>query len=186
MNHGRSKRVGPYLVDGYIPSENMILEFHGCMFHGCPPDTCPITKKIICGRKTNPVFWQGHNSKHSFYESRVSRLKKCGSVNIVKVTYPKRSPRLSTPLLTWYLDHGLKVGQIYRVIEYIPSNCFLPFQKCVSDVRRDGDSDSSKSLIGDTMKLIGNSAYVSMIMDKEKTPICQILQTRTESKTHDQ
>lgn len=38
-----------YKADGYIPKENLVIEFHGCLFHGCPkcykPDTInPITK----------------------------------------------------------------------------------------------------------------------------------------------
>ena len=38
----------------------------------------------------------------------------------------------------------------------------------VSDARRAGDVDKAQKIIADTMKLIGNSGYGSLIMDKEK------------------
>ena len=75
---------------------------------------------------------------------------------------------LATPLLKWYLEHGLEVTNIHKVIEYIPNACFKEFQHDVSNARRTGDQNPSMSIIADTMKLIGNSAYGSLIMDKEK------------------
>ena len=75
---------------------------------------------------------------------------------------------LATPLLKWYLKHGMKVTRIYQVVEFTPQQCFKDFQDEVSTARRFGDSDPSKSIIADTMKLIGNSAYGSLIMDKER------------------
>ena len=75
---------------------------------------------------------------------------------------------LATPLLQWYLQHGLQITKIYLVMEYVPNACFRDFQQEVSDARRRGDADPTLSIIADTMKLLGNSAYGSMIMDKEK------------------
>ena len=28
--------MGKYYVDGYVPSKNIVVEFHGCFWHGCP------------------------------------------------------------------------------------------------------------------------------------------------------
>ena len=75
---------------------------------------------------------------------------------------------LLTPLLKWYLDHGLHVSEIFQVIEFTPSDCFKDFQENVSEARRKGDLSPDFLLLGDTMKLLGNSAYGSMIMDQEK------------------
>ena len=75
---------------------------------------------------------------------------------------------LATPLLQWYLAHGLQVTKIYQVIEFTPVACFAKFEKEVTEARRQGDEDLSKSIIADTMKLIGNSGYGSLIMNKEK------------------
>ena len=61
---------------------------------------------------------------------------------------------LATPLLKWYLEHGLKVTKVYQVIEFTPKPCFKQFGDAVSDARRAGDADPTKSIIADTMKLV--------------------------------
>ncbi|XP_078681083.1 uncharacterized protein LOC144916013 [Branchiostoma floridae x Branchiostoma belcheri] len=75
---------------------------------------------------------------------------------------------LATPLLNWYLNHGLKVTRIYQVMEYRPKPSFKSFGDAVSDARRKGDEDKSKKIIADTMKLIGNSGYGKTVTNKEK------------------
>ena len=62
----------------------------------------------------------------------------------------------------------MEVTRVYQVVEFTPKACFKDFQGEITDARRTGDIDCSKSIIADTMKLIGNSAYGSLIMDKEK------------------
>ena len=73
-----------------------------------------------------------------------------------------------TPLLKWYLAHGLVVTKIYQVVEYTPSRCFRAFGDAVSDARRAGDVDPSKKIIADTNKLDGNSSYGKTVTNKEK------------------
>ena len=75
---------------------------------------------------------------------------------------------LATPLLKWYLDHGLEVTKIYQTVEFQKSACFQNFVKDVSDARRQGDADPNKAIIADTRKLEGNSAFGSTIMDQER------------------
>ena len=75
---------------------------------------------------------------------------------------------LATPLLKWYMKHGLEVTKVYKVIEFTPSNCFSKFVDMVTEGRRKGDKDPKYELIGQTLKLIGNSAYGSMLMDSTK------------------
>ena len=75
---------------------------------------------------------------------------------------------LATPLLKWYMEKGLVVTNVYQAIEYVPERCFKSFQEKVCTARRSGDDDISKAIIADTFKLIGNSGYGSLIMDKEK------------------
>ena len=75
---------------------------------------------------------------------------------------------LATPLLKWYLEHGLEVTRVYQVLEYTPSPCFKPFGDAVSDARRAGDADPSKVIIADTSKLTGNSGYGKTIINKER------------------
>ena len=38
---------------------------------------------------------------------------------------------LATPLIKWYMEHGLEVTHIYQVIEYTPMPCFKPFGEAV-------------------------------------------------------
>jgi hypothetical protein len=68
---------------------------------------------------------------------------------------------LASPLLKWYLQHGLVVTCIYQVVEYTPKACFEKFGMSVCDARRDGDRDESKAIIADTMKLLGKSIIFS-------------------------
>ena len=75
---------------------------------------------------------------------------------------------LATPILKWYLEHGLEVTRVYQVIEYTPEPCFKPFGDAVSNARRAGDADPSKAIIADTMKLVGNSSYGKTITNKER------------------
>ncbi len=62
---------------------------------------------------------------------------------------------LASPLLQWYLSHGLVVTHVYEVIQYWPDNCFMKFVKEVSNARRAGDRDPDQAIIADTMKLLG-------------------------------
>ena len=75
---------------------------------------------------------------------------------------------LATPLLKWYLAHGLEVPKIYQVVEYTSKRCFEPFGNAVSDARRAGDRDPDQAIIADTMKLVGNSSYGKTITNQER------------------
>ena len=75
---------------------------------------------------------------------------------------------LATPLLQWYLQHGLKVTKIYQVIEYGKSKCFKNFIERMTQSRRIGDSSPDKALFGESMKLHANSSYGSLLINKEK------------------
>ena len=52
---------------------------------------------------------------------------------------------LATPLLRWYLVHGLVVDRVYQVVDYEPNPCFQRFGESVSAARRAGDSDPEKA-----------------------------------------
>ena len=75
---------------------------------------------------------------------------------------------LTTPLLRWYLAHGLVVDRVYQIVEYSPNPCFQRFGESVSTARRNGDSDPDKSIIADTMKLLGNSAYGKTVTNVDR------------------
>ena len=67
---------------------------------------------------------------------------------------------LATPLLKWYLEHGLEVTKVYQVVEFTPEPCFKSFSDAVSDARRAGDADPRKVIIADTMKLVSSYTFL--------------------------
>ena len=75
---------------------------------------------------------------------------------------------LATPLLRWYLAHGLIVDRVYQVVEYEPNPCFQRFGESVSAARRAGDSDPEKAIIADTMKLLDNSGYGKTVTNVDR------------------
>lgn len=83
-------------------------------------------------------------------------------------SYYGKEIMLTTPLVQWYLKHGLVITKIYEVVQYQPSHCFKDFGNAVTEARREGDIDSDKKLIGETSKLIGNSFYGKTITNKNK------------------
>ena len=62
---------------------------------------------------------------------------------------------LITPLLKWYLDHGLVVTKIHEVIEFSPKRCFEDFVDQISNDRRLGDQDPAIKVLAETSKLTG-------------------------------
>ena len=81
-----------------------------------------------------------------------SRVMLVGSFRCFKIL-------LATPLLRWYLAHGLVVDRVYQIIEYEPNPCFRQFGESVYTARRAGDEHPDKAIIADTIKLLGNSGY---------------------------
>ena len=75
---------------------------------------------------------------------------------------------LATPLLRWYLAHGLVVDRVYQVVEYHREACFRQFGESVSAARRAGDADPDKAILADTMKLLGNSAYGKTVTNVDR------------------
>ena len=75
---------------------------------------------------------------------------------------------LATPLLQWYLAHGLVIEHVYQIIEFQLNPCFRRFGESASTARREGDSDPNKTIIADTMKLLGNSGYGKTVTDVDR------------------
>ena len=75
---------------------------------------------------------------------------------------------LTTPLLRWYIAHGLVVDHVYQVVEFERKPCFRNFGESVSTARRNGDVDPDKAIIADTMKLLGNSAYGKTVTNVDR------------------
>ena len=72
---------------------------------------------------------------------------------------------LYTPLLKWYLQHGLKVTAYHKLLLYKSGRPFEWFPEEVAKARREPDKERNKKMDGDTKKLKGNSFYGKMIED---------------------
>ena len=53
---------------------------------------------------------------------------------------------LYSPLLKWYLQHGLVITKFHCAIKYTPEYAFKEFSNEVSDARRAGDIDKAYEL----------------------------------------
>ena len=62
---------------------------------------------------------------------------------------------LATPLLKWYLKHGLIINNITAFVQYDPIPVFREFAEKVAATRRKADCDEAGSAVGNTAKLIG-------------------------------
>ena len=91
---------------------------------------------------------------------------------------------LYTPLLKWYLEHGLEITKFYQAITYTPKKCFTRIVEEVSDARRAGDVNEDMAIIGETMKLVGNSLYGRTVMDKGKHTTTTFCSRDKANKTH--
>ena len=75
---------------------------------------------------------------------------------------------LYTPLLRWYIEHGLELQAVYTTIEYQPGKIIAWFVDEVTDASRMGDTDKEKAIFAEVFKLLGNSSYGKMIEALER------------------
>ena len=66
---------------------------------------------------------------------------------------------LYSPLLKWYLNHGLQVTKFTGITLTHPGRPFKWFPEEVSSARRAADQGQEQKQLGDTAKLKGNSFY---------------------------
>ena len=108
-------------------------------------EMCPIFKNTNISREDMGEFMKAYAEEHGIMAQ--PRRSLIGSMKGDKIL-------LATPLLKWYLEHGLEVTKVHQLIEFTPEPCFKSFGDAVSDARRAGDADPNKDIIADTMKLL--------------------------------
>ena len=119
----------------------------------------PIFKNTTVTRDDIGPFMRQYAEEHDIMSTPRRML--VGSFHGIKLL-------LATPLLRWYLAHGLVVDRVYQVVSYEPNPCFQRFGESVSAARRAGDADTDRAIIGDTMKLLGNSAYGKTVTNVDR------------------
>ena len=60
-----------------------------------------------------------------------------------------------TPLLRWYLKHGLIVTKVHMIIEYFPERCFAGFADEVTTARRRGDVNVNENFLSGLLQVNG-------------------------------
>ena len=73
-----------------------------------------------------------------------------------------------TPLLLFYLKHGLVLKRVHFFIQYQPKQCFETFVNGVVEARRQGDLNPDSAVCANIEKVVGNSAYGYQIMDRSR------------------
>ena len=119
----------------------------------------PVFKNTTVTRDDIGPFMRQYAEEHDIMSTPRRML--VGSFHGIKLL-------LATPLLRWYLAHGLVVDRVYQVVSYEPNPCFQRFGESVSAARRAGDADTDRAIIGDTMKLLGNSAYGKTVTNVDR------------------
>ena len=119
----------------------------------------PIFKNTTVTRDDIGPFMRQYAEEHDIMSTPRRML--VGSFHGIKLL-------LATPLLRWYLAHGLVVDRVYQVVSYEPNPCFQRFGESISAARRAGDADTDRAIIGDTMKLLGNSAYGKTVTNVDR------------------
>jgi len=89
-------------------------------------ERCPIFKNTEISRDDTGEFMKTYAEEYNIMAQPCGSL--IGSIKAEKVL-------LVTPLLKWYLEHGLVVMKVHQVIEFTPEPCFKPFGDAVSDAR---------------------------------------------------
>lgn len=69
---------------------------------------------------------------------------------------------VGSELLKWYIDHGLIVTKVHEAIEYTGKKVFKSFVETIAKNRR----IHGKSALSNCFKLLGNSAYGSILLNK--------------------
>ena len=119
----------------------------------------PIFKNTTVTRDDIGPFMRQYAEEHDIMSTPRRML--VGSFHGIKLL-------LATPLLRWYLAHGLVVDRVYQVVDYEPNPCFQRFGEYVYAARRAGDADPEKAIIADTMKLLGNSGYGKTVTNVDR------------------
>ena len=88
------------------------------------------------------------------YEEKTGRKTVKGIKKLVGVL-------LCTPVIEWYLQHGLRLTAVHQLVE--PGKPFSWFTEEGANARREADKDPLKKQLGDVAKSKRNSFYGKMI-----------------------
>ncbi|KAG2877943.1 hypothetical protein PC115_g23213 [Phytophthora cactorum] len=169
MPCGRSTTVEAYdgIIDdikadkvfGFLECDIRTPEHHKQYFG----EMTPIFKNVLIGCTNESVI-----GKHMFDYNEARKQSRANPARKLIGSYFGEKILIYTPLLKWYLSHGMGITKTYCFIKASSHKAFAPFMEAVSNARREGDVDKSKTMIAEMMKLVGNSAFGRSGMDMSK------------------
>lgn len=144
--------LNKYRVDGFVPSENLVVEFHGCFWHGCPtcvkdPSKLHPVQKVTYAALYEKTLRREQEMKNagfsvqSMWECMWRKIKKTDSnvkaetdsIHIKSRLAPReafRGGRVETGQLIWTVSKSkYKVGLAFVDIcsLYPTVNCYDPY-----------------------------------------------------------
>ena len=120
---------------------------------------CPLF--VTCSIPTEAI---GDTMQQYIEENNLSKLPRRQLVAGRKA----RRILLTTPLLNWYLKHGLVVTKVYQAVEWQFQRCLKKFFMEIASERRQAAQDPSRAAHANKQKLTGTSAYGATLLNKEK------------------
>ena len=132
----------------------------------------PIFKNTLVSRSDIGDFMKNYADEERF----LSQPRK-----MLISTFTLQNGTLITPLLLFYLQMGLVVTKIHRLVQYTPKKSFNSFVQSAVDARKQGDENLNSSVVAETMKLLANSSYGYQIMDRSRHTVTKYL---TDEKMH--
>ena len=158
----------------YISEQSIIDAIRNDLFFGAAEVDIQVPKHLYEKfQEFSPIFINaevGFNDIGAHMQSHVeeNNLDRKGKRLLLGVMKAEKI-LLATPLLKWYLLQGLEITKVYQTIEFdLDNNPFHGFVNSVTNARREGDRDPNKSILALTSKLIGNSAFGSNLMRKQR------------------
>ena len=119
----------------------------------------PIFKNVNVSRDDIGPFMKGYAEQHGLLKKErrmlISSFHQTGGMFI-------------TPLIQFYVKLGANITNIRQFVEYTPEKCFKPFVQSVVNARREGDQNKSSAVLAETMKLLANSSYGRLLLDRSK------------------
>ena len=88
---------------------------------------------------------------------------------------------IKTQLFFFYLELGYVCTKVYCFVQYTPTKCFNNVVQFAVNAHRQGDENSKRSVVAETMKLLAISSYGYQIMDRGRHSVTMFINVE---KTH--
>ena len=119
----------------------------------------PIFKNVDISIDDIGPYMKAYAQKHNLMKSK----RKC-----LIGSYWGKDILLITPLVKWYLDHGIEISNVTMIIEYDPKICFHSFGEKCAQMRRKADQNKDEEIQGAVWKLIACSSYGRTCVRKDR------------------